>query len=55
MIDALKIKIYNMMTCDQGRRTCSTDMHDCALERKRERNLSSAPRVEHTGHCLEIN
>ena len=28
-------------------------MHDCALGRKRERNLSSAPRVEHTGHCSE--
>ena len=30
-------------------------MHDCALERKRERNLSSAPRVEHTGNCPEIS
>ena len=39
-----------------GRRTCSTDnMHDCALERKRKRGLSSAPRVEHTGHCSEIS
>ena len=28
-------------------------MHDCALEQKRERSLSSAPRVEHTGHCSE--
>ena len=30
-------------------------MHDYALERKRERDLSSAPRVEHTGHCSEIS
>ena len=30
-------------------------MHDCALERKRERDLSSAPRVEHSGHCSEIS
>ena len=30
-------------------------MHDCALERKRKRGLSSAPRAEHTGHCSEIS
>ena len=30
-------------------------MHDCALERKRERGLSSAPRVEQTGDYSEIS
>ena len=30
-------------------------MHNCALERKRERGLSSAPRVEQTGHYSEIS
>ena len=30
-------------------------MHDCALEPKSGRGLPSAPRVEHTGHCLEIS
>ena len=30
-------------------------MHDCALERKRERSLSSAPRVEQTGLYSEIS
>ena len=30
-------------------------MHDCALERKRERDLCSAPRAEDKGHCSDIS
>ena len=52
MIDALKYNIKNIkniikynISCDPGRRTCSTDiMHDCALGRE---GGPSAPRVEH--------